>query len=71
MSKTANLIDFTEKYNNEVHFMNNRDEPFYRWYPFVEGFSGNLVKSLIEELDYTLILCIDPFAGSGTTPLAC
>lgn len=51
--------------------MNNKDEPFYRWYPFVEGFSGNLVKSIVEELDYELTLCLDPFAGSGTTPLAC
>jgi len=69
-----NAIDFTdyiEKYNNEVHFMNNKDEPFYRWYPFVEGFSSNLVKSIVEELDYMPTLCLDPFAGSGTTPLAC
>jgi len=51
--------------------MNNKDEPFYRWYPFVEGFSGNLVKSIIEELDYEPTLCLDTFAGSGTTPLAC
>lgn len=51
--------------------MNNKDEPFYRWYPFVEGFSGNLVKSIIKELDYKPTLCLDPFAGSGTTPLAC
>jgi DNA modification methylase len=51
--------------------MNNKDEPFYRWYPFVEGFSGSLVKSIIEELAYTPTFCLDPFAGSGTTPLAC
>ncbi len=51
--------------------MNNKGEPFYRWYPFVEGFSGNLVKSIVEELDYEPTLCLDIFAGSGTTPLAC
>jgi len=51
--------------------MNNKGEPFYRWYPFVEGFSGNLVKSIVQELDYRPALCLDPFAGSGTTPLAC
>lgn len=71
MSKTFTFKDYTKKYNNEVHFMNNKDEPFYRWYPFVEGFSGNLVKSIVEELDYIPTLCLDPFAGSGTTPLAC
>lgn len=63
--------DFTEEYGKEVHFINNRDEPFYRWYPFVEGFSGNIVKKIINELDYTPKLCLDPFSGSGTTPLAC
>lgn len=71
MDNTSILRDFTETYNNEVHFLNNKDEPFYRWYPFVEGFSGNFVKSLIRELDYRPTLCLDPFAGSGTTPLAC
>lgn len=71
MSKPFTFEDYTEKYNNEVHFMNNKDEPFYRWYPFVEGFSGNLVKSIVQELDYRPTLCLDPFAGSGTTPLAC
>jgi len=71
MGTTFNLRDFTEKYNNEVHFRNNKDEPFYRWYSFVEGFSGNFVKSIIRELDCTPSLCLDPFSGSGTTPLAC
>lgn len=71
MGKIISPKDLTERYNNEVHFMNNKDEPFYRWYPFVEGFSGSLVKSIIEELDYTPTFCLDPFAGSGTTPLAC
>ena len=51
--------------------MNNKDEPFYRWYPFVEGFSGELVKSIIDELGYLPSQCLDPFSGSGTSPLAC
>ena len=63
--------DFTEKYGKDVHFINNKGEPFYRWYPFVEGFSGNIVKAIINELDYEPRLCLDPFSGSGTTPLAC
>lgn len=63
--------DFTQKYSKEVHFINNKDEPFYRWYPFVEGFSGNIVKTIINELDYKPKLCLDSFSGSGTTPLAC
>ena len=71
VSNAIDFKDYIDKYNNEVHFMNNKDEPFYRWYPFVEGFSGNFVKSIIEEMDYKPALCLDMFAGSGTTPLAC
>jgi len=66
--KIKNYID---KYNKEVHFRNNKNEPIHRWYPFVEGFSSNFVKSIIDELDYTPSCCLDPFAGSGTTPLTC
>ena len=71
MDNSPNFGNYTEKYNNEVHFGNNREEPFHRWYPFVEGFSSKFVASIIEELDYTPSFCLDPFAGSGTTPLAC
>ena len=71
MDNSPNFGNYTEKYNNEVHFGNNREEPFHRWYPFVEGFSSKFVALIIEELDYTPSFCLDPFAGSGTTPLAC
>jgi hypothetical protein len=71
VSNNITFKNCTKKYNSEVHFRNNKDEPFYRWYPFVEGFSGNFVKSVIKELDYIPTLCLDTFTGSGTTPLAC
>lgn len=71
MDKSFKFEDYTEKYNNEVHFRNNREEPFHRWYPFVEGFSSKFVASITNELDYLPSFCLDPFAGSGTTPLAC
>ncbi|MBE3128326.1 MAG: DNA adenine methylase, partial [Actinobacteria bacterium] len=71
MKKLIKIKNYIKKYNNEVHFRNNKNEPIHRWYPFVEGFSSNFVKSIIDEVDYTPSCCFDPFAGSGTTPLAC
>ena len=51
-------------------FSNNRSKPIHRWYPFVEGYSAELVE-------WGLALCttrsprvLDPFGGSGTTALA-
>lgn len=71
MKKLIKIKNCIKKYNNEVHFRNNKNESIHRWYPFVEGFSSNFVKSIIDEVDYTPSCCLDPFAGSGTTPLAC
>lgn len=71
MKKLIKIKNYIKKYNNEIHFRNNKNEPIHRWYPFVEGFSSNFVKSIIDEVDYTPSCCLDPFAGSGTTPLAC
>jgi hypothetical protein len=47
----------------------NRSRPFHRWYPFVEGYSAELVeRALAEPAPNGLVL--DPFGGSGTTALA-
>ncbi len=47
----------------------NRSRPFHRWYPFVEGYSAELVeRALAEPAPDGLVL--DPFGGSGTTALA-
>jgi DNA methylase len=47
----------------------NRTRPFHRWYPFVEGYSAELVeRALAEAAPDGAVL--DPFGGSGTTALA-
>ncbi|BBX66595.1 DNA methyltransferase [Mycolicibacterium psychrotolerans] len=47
----------------------NMARPFHRWYPFVEGYSADLVeRALIEQTADGTVL--DPFGGSGTTALA-
>jgi hypothetical protein len=50
-------------------FGTNRSRPFHRWYPFVEGYSAELVgRALAKPAPDGLVL--DPFGGSGTTALA-
>ena len=50
-----------------VSYQGNRDAPGLRWMKYKEGFSGELVHSLIEESNSNRVL--DPFAGIGTTSL--
>ncbi len=62
--------DYTEKYGAVMQFNNNRHEPIHRWYPFVEGYSKEFIDSILEEIDIDRVQCsLDPFSGSGTTPL--
>jgi DNA modification methylase len=50
-------------------FGSNRTRPFHRWYPFVEGYSAELVeRALAGPAPDGAVL--DPFGGSGTTALA-
>lgn len=64
-----NRKNYTEEYGPVMKFERNKDEYIHRWYPFVEGYSKGFIRSIIEELDNEPQICLDPFAGSGTTPL--
>jgi hypothetical protein len=50
-------------------YNDNRRRPIHRWYPFVEGYSSELVTETLSglKLDQRIL---DPFGGSGTTALA-
>jgi len=50
-----------------VSFQANKDEPFYRWFKYKEGFSSNLVKYFLSEYSPAPGKILDPFAGVGTT----
>ncbi|NIR73324.1 hypothetical protein GWN42_32460 [candidate division KSB1 bacterium] len=52
-----------------VSFQNNKNEPFYRWLKFKEGFSSNLVNHVLRHFGNRekSLQVLDPFAGSGTT----
>lgn len=49
-------------------FKNNFDIPIHRWYPYIEGFSINFVRSILNNYNSNIIV-YDPFNGSGTTTL--
>ena len=57
----------TEK---DVTFVKSKNIPFQRWYPYIEGYSPDFVKSLINNYGITDALIYEPFAGTGTTLLA-
>lgn len=48
----------------------SRSAPLQRWFPFPEGFSPSFVDRVLEEYHPGAHRVLDPFAGSGTTPLA-
>lgn len=53
-----------------VSFQANKEEPFYRWFKYKEGFSSSLVKYFIDEYCPSGGKVLDPFAGAGTTLFA-
>lgn len=63
------IVDYTEVYKSIMQFNKNKTEPIHQWYPFVEGYSKEFIESILNELDYAPEFVLEPFAGSGTTPL--
>lgn len=55
---------------NDVTFVKSKDIPFQRWYPYIEGYAPDFVKSLIKNFNINDVLIYEPFAGTGTTLLA-
>ena len=55
------------------NFSLNMGQPRHRWYEFKEGFSSTLVERAIRETKKDnkseILTVVDPFSGSGTTPL--
>ena len=38
--------DYFNAYGRIMQFNKNKCEPFHRWYPFVEGYSKDFIKSI-------------------------
>lgn len=67
LSEVDQVNGMTKK---DVTFVKSKDTPFQRWYPYIEGYSTDFVKSLIENFDIKDTLIYEPFAGTGTTLFA-
>ncbi|MFA4819969.1 MAG: DNA methyltransferase [Candidatus Aenigmatarchaeota archaeon] len=53
-------------------FVPNKHLPVYNWFYYKEGFAKELVDKLIEMFEIKEgMIVLDPFCGSGTTPVAC
>jgi hypothetical protein len=63
------LKDYTEVYKPIMQFNKNKVAFIHQWYPFVEGYSKEFIASITNEIDYKPNFALDPFAGSGTTPI--
>lgn len=56
------------KYKNLVNFSQNKDMPYHQWFSYREGFSYELIYSLLKGSGANpKEVIIDPFCGSGTT----
>lgn len=69
MVKEYPFIDCTKKYNSIMVFGKNKDVLVHRWYPFVEGYSKVFIEDILQELPFIPKCAMEPFCGSGTTPV--
>ena len=64
----ADRVAFDPEFTRRtVSYQGNREVPGLRWMKYKEGFSRALVDYLLDEHEPERVL--DPFAGTGTTPL--
>lgn len=61
--------DYYDNYGRIMQFNKNKKEPVHRWYSFVEGYSKDFINSILNEMNKSNLVCLEPFSGSGTTSL--
>ncbi|MEW6571457.1 MAG: DNA methyltransferase [Nitrospirota bacterium] len=71
-NKYARYFKERPDYRQLVTYVPNKKLPVYNWFKYKEGFSRQLVYNILREwkIDRKNIV-LDPFAGCGTTLLAC
>lgn len=52
-------------------FKKNASFPIHRWYSYVEGFSWNFVRKILQSYSKKDFIVLDPFCGSGTSLVEC
>lgn len=53
----------------QATFKGGEAEPLHGWYPYLEAYSPDFVRQVVREFAPTATAILDPFSGSGTTPL--
>lgn len=53
----------------QTTFRGGQTEPLHNWYPYLEGYSPNFVEYLLTQFAPRATRILDPFSGTGTTPL--
>lgn len=54
----------------DVTHSGGRGEPFHDWFPYLEGYSSQFVKKIIDARFEAPNNLLEPFCGVGTTPIA-
>ncbi len=54
---------------SHVTFTGGAEEPGHLWYPYLEGYSPEFVRHVLVQYMPNARRIIDPFGGTGTTPL--
>ncbi|MFZ0698882.1 MAG: DNA methyltransferase [Thermoplasmata archaeon] len=55
-------------YDGPITFRPNDQLPVHRWWPYVQGYSAEFVRAVIEDAELSArATVLDPFSGSGTT----
>ncbi|MGA8302153.1 MAG: hypothetical protein WA691_03380 [Thermoplasmata archaeon] len=56
------------RYGGPITFRSNESLPIHRWWPYVQGYSAEFVRGVLDGADLPRrAVVLDPFAGSGTT----
>ena len=67
------IVNYINDYGSIMQFNKNKNTYIHGWYPFVEGYSKEFIRSIVNEYTakYNKVpeICLEPFAGSGTTPV--
>lgn len=67
--KNYSFVDYTDRYHSVMQFDKNKNVFVHRWYPFVEGYSKEFINDILNEIPFIPTCALEPFCGSGTTPV--
>lgn len=72
-NKYTPLLEVTNKFDRRsVSYQLSKNEALHSWLKYKEGFSADLVNTLLDDMEVSQgDYIMDPFMGSGTTALVC